>query len=99
MLRTVLEEQNINTSGMNKADMIKVLENMHDFKVQNTRGEELHGHRYIFLPKYHCELNPIERVWGPAKQFRPPEIRTVLCSRRVVTVPNDLLGTCSDLNP
>ena len=74
-LRTVLEERNINTSGMNKADMIKVLENnifMHNFKVQKTRVEELiskHGHRCIFLPKYHCELNPIERVWGQAKRF------------------------------
>ena len=71
-LKTVLEERNVNTSGMNKADMIKVLENMHDFKVQKTRVEELisgHGHRCLFLPKYHCELNPIERVWGQAKRF------------------------------
>ena len=71
-LKTVLEERNINTSGMTKADMIKMLENMHDFKVQKTRVEELiskHGHRCIFIPKYHCELNPIERVWCQAKQF------------------------------
>jgi transposase len=71
-LKTVLEERNVNTSRMNKADMIKVLENMHDFKVQKTRVEELisrHGHRCIFLPEYHCELNPIERVWGQAKRF------------------------------
>lgn len=25
------------------------------------------GSRVIFLPKYHCELNPIEQVWGYAK--------------------------------
>ena len=71
-LKTVLEERNVDTSRMNKADMIKVLENMHDFKVQKTRAEELisrHGYRCIFLPKYHCELNPIERVWGQAKRF------------------------------
>ena len=57
---------------MTKPDMVKVLDAMHDFKTQKTRVEELvtrHGHRYTFLPKYHCELNPIERVWGQAKRY------------------------------
>ena len=27
------------------------------------------GHRCIFIPKYHCELNHIERVWGHAKKY------------------------------
>ena len=41
-------------------------------KHKKTRAEELvgkYGHRCTFLPKYHCELNPIECVWGQAKQF------------------------------
>ena len=25
------------------------------------------GHIVLFIPKFHCELNPIERVWGQAK--------------------------------
>ena len=29
---------------------------------------EVKGHKVIFLPKFHCELNGIERVWGPAKR-------------------------------
>ena len=31
----------------------------------------LHGtkHRAIILPKYHCELNPIERCWGRLKWY------------------------------
>ena len=71
-LRTVLEERNVNTTGMNKADMVKALADMHGFKVLKTRVEELIsklGHKCIFLPKYHCELNPIERVWGQAKRY------------------------------
>ena len=27
------------------------------------------GHRAMFIPKFHCELNPIERVWCRAKQY------------------------------
>ena len=54
--------------------MIKVLEEMRDFKFQKSRVEELilvngKGHRVMFIPKFHCEINPIERVWCSAKQY------------------------------
>ena len=57
---------------MLKNDLIKLLENMHDFKTKKTKVEELissHKHRCIFLPKYYCELNPIERVWDQAEHY------------------------------
>ena len=52
--------------------MRKILKEMHDFKYENTKVESMittRGHRCIFVPKYHCELNPIEHVWGFAKQY------------------------------
>ncbi|KAF8594420.1 hypothetical protein BDV93DRAFT_459013, partial [Ceratobasidium sp. AG-I] len=41
-----------------------------DFETRDTIIEELArdwGSKVIFLPKYHCELNPIEQCWGYAK--------------------------------
>ena len=32
---------------------------------------ESRGHRVIFFPRYHCELNMIEMYWGKAKRFPP----------------------------
>ena len=52
--------------------MIKIVEEMRDFKFQKTKVEEMilsKGHRVMFIPKFHCELNPIERVWCHAKQY------------------------------
>ena len=52
--------------------MRKKLKDMRDFKHEKTKVETLitdRGHRCIFKPKYHYELNPIERVWGHAKQY------------------------------
>ena len=43
-----------------------------DFKGEVSRLETMitgRGHLCWFLPKFHCELNPIELVWGRSKWY------------------------------
>ena len=71
-MRQVLEERGVNVAGMKAADMRKALGDMDDFSFEKTKVETYiqgKGHRCIFIPKYHCKLNPIERVWGYAKRY------------------------------
>ena len=52
--------------------MIKIVEDMRDFKFQKTKADKLilnQGHRTMFIPKFHCELNPTEHLWCCAKQY------------------------------
>ena len=49
----------------------RVMSLEHDFLVQKNAIEESienAGHKCIFFPKFHCELNFIERYWGAAKR-------------------------------
>ena len=70
-MKMILEERGINTSSM-KADDMKIVLSFHDdFRTEKTLVEKFlidEGHKVIFL-KFHCELNPIERVWGQAKCY------------------------------
>ena len=56
---------------MNADKMRSTLKTFDDFQVPKSILEEYierHGHLCMFFPKYHCELNPIERVWCHAKK-------------------------------
>lgn len=54
--------------------LTRILQNHQDFREAKPLLEQLiedRGHRCLFLPKFHCELNPIEMNWGYAKaRFR-----------------------------
>ena len=52
--------------------MRKTLAEMDDFKHEKSLVEHYlvdKGHIAVFLPKFHPELNPIERVWAQLKRF------------------------------
>ena len=71
-MRRVLIERGVDVRGMKASDMRRVLGEMSDFKYEKTKVEKYlgaRGHKVIFIPKFHCELNPIERCWGHAKHY------------------------------
>lgn len=71
-MKKILEERGINTSTLKAGDMRTILSNHYDFSNEKTVVEHFlfnRGHQVIFIPKFHCELNPIERVWGQAKRY------------------------------
>jgi transposase len=50
----------------------KILSLQSDFRSQKSliaETIEAEGHKCIFYPKYHCELNYIEYFWGAAKRY------------------------------
>ena len=53
--------------------MEKCLRNQEDFRNEKPLLQiviEEAGHICMFLPKFHCELNPIEMYWGYAKHSK-----------------------------
>ncbi len=108
-MKMVLEERGINTRRITAPGMRKLLSDMKDFKEQKSLVEELilsKGHLFSFLPKFHCELNPIERCWCRAKQYtRQHANGSIIRLRRIVregleSVTLDLIqkyyATCRD---
>ena len=71
-LDQVLRERGINTRKMKLDDMREELASHSDFRDEKSQVEHFlnsRGHGCIMLPKFHCELNPIERCWAQSKRF------------------------------
>lgn len=57
----------------------RILQNHQDFREQKSvlqEAIESRSHKCIFLPKFHCELNPIEMYWGYCKARYRQVIKT-----------------------
>lgn len=71
-MKAVLQERGVNVTKMKGDEMRQILQNMADFKYEKTKVEHVlldSGYKAYFIPKFHCELNPIEMVWGQAKKY------------------------------
>lgn len=90
-MKLVLEERGICTDTLKADDMRKILQNHHDFQNEKPRiitFLESSGHTAFFLPKFHPELNPIERNWGQAKRYSRAHCNYSIVSLRKVIVPS-----------
>lgn len=59
--------------------LARILQNHEDFFEQKSVIEEYilsRGHKCFFLPKFHCEINLIEMVWGWCKQLYRQAIKS-----------------------
>jgi hypothetical protein len=60
--------------------MTMFLSQQDDFRHEKPQLQlkiEARGHICAFLPKFHCELNPIEMVWGYSKQCELDGLETL----------------------
>ena len=73
---------------MNAAKMRETLAGFPDFKRQKTilrEKVESRGYICLYFPKYHCELNAIERNWCHAKKHSKAYAnRSITRLRRIV---------------
>ena len=71
-LHMVLEERGVNNKRMSGDEIREILRKIPDFSDGKSRVERLlleKKHIPYMLPKFHSELNPVERVWAQAKQY------------------------------
>lgn len=71
-MKMVLEERGVSTEGKKANWMRETLAKHSDFRDEKSMIERMlieRGHVPCFLPKFHPELNPIERVWAQLKRY------------------------------
>ena len=86
-MKLVLQKRGVNTDGMNARAMREKLGSFPDFVDVPTLVEELvrsRSHICLFFPKFHCELNAIERVWCHAKIYAGKHVNGSITRLRAV---------------
>lgn len=89
-LHTILSERGINTTTLKADDMPIILSCHDDLKNEKTQVEHHcfnEGYQVLYFPKFHCELNPIERVWGQSKRYCRAYTNYTLQKLREIVAP------------
>ncbi|KZT23214.1 hypothetical protein NEOLEDRAFT_1069814, partial [Neolentinus lepideus HHB14362 ss-1] len=90
-----LHEDVLHASTLNTCCMRKALAAQQDFREEKPLLQiviEEAGHKCYFLPKFHCELNPIEMYWGWMKaRLRVAADGTFPTAKRLVP---EILDSC-----
>ena len=84
-LKVVLEERGVSTVGKGADWMRETLPKHSDFRDEKSMIEGMlveRAHIPCFLPKFHPELNPIERVWAQLKRYTKAHCKYSLPSLR-----------------
>lgn len=78
-IQTWLSSKNISwDADMLKTELLAILSSVRK-QYESYRIDEIaekQGHTILRLPPYHCELNPIEKVWAQVKGYVASENRT-----------------------
>jgi len=91
-LKAVLIERGINVTKMKLEDMRTLIATHADFRDEQPEIAVFlrrNGFGCIFLPKFHCELNPIEKCWSQAKRYTRAHANYMI-QRLRATVPQGL---------
>ena len=92
-MRCVLEERGVDTRSMKADEMRAALGSNPDFKNEKSSIErfliEEKGYVvYVYmLPKFHCELNPIEHVLSQSKRYTKAYRNYSIVSLRKTIIP------------
>lgn len=106
-MRSVLEERDVDTARMKARDELRKFEDFNSDGIPIV--EEMvtgRGHMCLFIPRFHCELNPIERCWCHAKRYtRAHSNGSIVRLRKIIpeglaSVSKELISrfftTCND---
>ena len=94
-LQLALEERGINMKGLGASEMRAILLQHDHFKNEKSKIErylEGNGDTIYLFSKYHCELNPIERVWTQSKRYTKAYFNNSILSQRKNITP--AIGKC-----
>ena len=88
-LKSLLIARQVNVSGMKLEEMRAIVATHKDFQDEQPEVTKRNEFGCIFLIKFHCELNPIEKCWSQAKRYTRAHTNYIIQRLRVI-IPQGL---------